>query len=168
MLISEIITCLHSHEYMSGDTKRRDKGRDEIFTPMPAVNDLLALIKKLIGDENYHEKMLYGIIEDPTAGDGNMLVGSLIEKLNLFSKRYDTDEIDNDDYRVLVHMLRGNDILSTNIAVAKQRLIQPLQDIAGMSETEATEFLGDTFKKNFTVMSHAEFRGNKGLIGITL
>ena len=168
MLISEIITCLHSHEYMSGDTKRRDKGRDEIFTPMPAVNDLLALIKKLIGDDNYHEKMLYGIIEDPTAGDGNMLVGSLIEKLNLFSKRYDTDEIDNDDYRVLVHMLRGNDILSTNIAVAKQRLIQPLQDIAGMSESEATEFLGDTFKKNFTVMSHAEFRGNKGLIGIRL
>ena len=49
---------------MSGDTKRRHKGQDEIFTPMPAVNELIKMLKKFLNG-NYKDKMLFGVVEDP-------------------------------------------------------------------------------------------------------
>ena len=73
MIIADVIKVLQSHEYMSGDTKRRHKGQDEIFTPMPAVNELIKLVKKICNGD-YKEKMLFGVVEDPTCGDGNMLL----------------------------------------------------------------------------------------------
>ena len=150
--IDALIDELKGHEYMSGDTNRRHKGQDEIFTPMPAVFYLLDAAKELVGDDKF-DKIIGDGFTDPTCGDGNMLVGVLIYKLEKMKREKGDTEITWDEYKTLIFALRGRDIDPKNIEVFKERIRRPWYNFGAKEVNHKTKninkkiFVDDYFKE---------------------
>ena len=133
MKLRDVIMVLRQHDYMSGDVDRKDMGRDEFFTPASCVR---LLLKKYEGFD--YEAFVDGLecCFDPTCGDGAWLVECLIARLCVM-KGIGFDEVIGDEVAIsegeyvdCLSSIHGVDISFENITTARNRLLEPIGDIA--------------------------------------
>lgn len=118
-MLSEIITKIRSHSYMSGITRDETRVRTtgEVFTPTSLVQEILDdLPAELFTDPTK-------TFIDPACGDGQFLSEILIRKLQ-----------NGIDFEVALGTIYGVDIMKDNVELCRERLLCGRNDLKHIVE----------------------------------
>ena len=124
-------------------SKARVNEFGEVNTPRHIVSDMLDLVK----DESYK---LESTFLEPACGDGNFLVQILERKAETAVNIYNIDKDESNFNRNMfigVSTIYGIDILADNVASAKSRMMDIIENTYTSNNLEISDDMAKTFKK---------------------
>jgi len=131
MDLRNIIRHVRDREYMSGIERNnlRIKATGEVFTPTELV---IIILDRIPQDQFLLENNKTFI--DPTCGDGQFLSEVLIRKLEMISKKNNSFQISDDDFKKVLETIYGVDLMIDNVDLCRERLLCGREDLRHIVE----------------------------------